>query len=87
MTLIHIIAGLLRLTSVTAGLFSFNGFPDPAHEQYLLAIPALLVLVAVLCGLAITLYKKRRPGADDSCKSEAASSRGSTQASGEADHA
>lgn len=59
MTLLHIIAGFLRLTSVAAGLFSFDVFPDPADTLYLLAIPVLLVLVAALCGLARTLYKIR----------------------------
>jgi hypothetical protein len=61
--LLQIIAGLLRLTSVAAGLFSFDGLSDLAPQLYLLAIPVLLVLVllvAALYGLSRALLAKRQ---------------------------
>jgi hypothetical protein len=58
--LLQIIAGLLRLTSVAAGLLSFDGLPDLAPQLYLLAIPVLVLLVAVLYGLSRALLAKRQ---------------------------
>jgi len=61
--LLQIIAGLLRLTSVAAGLFSFDISTDLAPQLCLLAIAVLLVVVlaAALYGLARALLAKRQP--------------------------